>query len=684
MTYCLIKSELRLTLAGLNDEKIKTEYEKNKDKKKSVVGAVFDKILLVFCCAALFISFGMSMSLSACTSGEKVKEGMPAVNVVRSGSMSYISPNHKYLKQGEVTDQLDKFDVVFISAPPAEMDLEVNDIVVYEFNGDFIIHRIVAIEEPSASHPDQRYFLLHGDANDISDRFPVTYDQIKGIYNGTRIPFIGSFILFMQSPAGWLCILLVIFSMIVTPIAEKKISKVRQERLDIIYPSENTESTDDAVSEQESNADQEDDPTLEQEPECDDEEDSYDECEDDSESGQEFAPKTEQKSEAYEEEEILSENIEESDSQTKPTSYSKQTPDSEQECDTDIIPKGIVEVEKEASPVIEQENTSEAEQLTVVDNEQQTVSDNGQSVVLDVEQITAIMDGQDSDSDNKPISVPNYNLPSRFDLMNKSRSVLPFRQKLDMTSDEVKERYNSITSFLFRVVGVRIIEAKRSETFKKGNIALIRFVIRGKTLNAYIGINPKEYEDTKYIFTDVSGVKQYANYPMRVKITSDRQARWVIELLNDIVAKNSLELSELPAPEVEIEEEKPFSFSNLKKKKPKSFKQRIKKLPVAKERYEAIAEELSQIDGVRLIEGKKSVTYKLRSIPIIKFKIRGKTLNAYLGLSPERFTDTKYIFTDVSSVKSYSNYPMRIKVTSNRQVKWTKELIRIIVSGDRI
>ena len=54
---------------------------------------------------------------------------------------------------------------------------------------------------------------------------------MRGIYRGERIPFVGSFILFMQSPAGWLCILLVVFALITTPILEKKIRKEENKRL---------------------------------------------------------------------------------------------------------------------------------------------------------------------------------------------------------------------------------------------------------------------------------------------------------------------------------------------------------------------------------------------------------------------------------------------------------------------
>ena len=45
---------------------------------------------------------------------------------------------------------------------------------------------------------------------------------------------------------------------------------------------------------------------------------------------------------------------------------------------------------------------------------------------------------------------------------------------------------------------------------------------------------------------------------------------------------------------------------------------------------------------------------------------------------------TGKIFTDVSNVKKYANYPMRVKVSSERQVKWVKELIsQVLTNGDR-
>ena len=95
---------------------------------------------------------------------------------------------------------------------------------------------------------------------------------------------------------------------------------------------------------------------------------------------------------------------------------------------------------------------------------------------------------------------------------------------------------------------------------------------------ALLALNPKEYENTKYIFKDFTEVKAHANYPMCMRLTSDRQARWVIELLNDLIIKNGYELSELPKPievEPEIIEEELDNSLNIVKRDFRDFNQKL-------------------------------------------------------------------------------------------------------------
>ena len=246
-------------------------------------------------------------------------------------------------------------------------------------------------------------------------------------------------------------------------------------------------------------------------------------------------------------------------------------------------------------------------------------------------------------------------------------------------------RYETICSLLARIEKIRAISSKKAKTFKVGKIAIVKFTIRGKTLNAHLALQPADYEGTKYIFADVSATKAYANYPMRVKVTSDRQAKWVVELLHDIVAKHGLTLAEVALPIPTEVEDVPFSFASLPRRASKTFAEKLELSPKAKARYNAIVEEvLCRMQGIRTIESKKYRTYKRKSTPVVKFSIRGKTLNAYIALPTAEFADSKYIFVDSSETRAYAKYPMRVKVTSDRQAKWVVELLKNLAERHEI
>ena len=141
---------------------------------------------------------------------------------------------NKYVyNNDDVTNQLQIFDLILVHQLPAESELEEFDIVVYQIDDALVIHRIVAIEEPNEKH-SERYFLLQGDASESHDRFPVTYEQMKGIYRNQRVPFVGSLIMFLQSPAGYLCILLIAVGIFVTPAVEKRLWAIKMERLAVV------------------------------------------------------------------------------------------------------------------------------------------------------------------------------------------------------------------------------------------------------------------------------------------------------------------------------------------------------------------------------------------------------------------------------------------------------------------
>ena len=220
----LVKMYLAMVRAGLKDEAL---LKQNMAKKKK--GCIIDFIVSFILCLVLLTAFGFSLFVNL--QEDRFSDTVPTLSVVKTTSMAKKNPENKYLFENGLHNQLDRFDLILTYKKPAEEDLSLYDIVVYQQDDLMVVHRIVGIEEPNEKHPNDRYFLCQGDAVDTPDRFPVKYSQIKGIYRNERVPFVGSFILFMQSPAGWLCILLVVFALIVTPIAEKKIWAVEEERL---------------------------------------------------------------------------------------------------------------------------------------------------------------------------------------------------------------------------------------------------------------------------------------------------------------------------------------------------------------------------------------------------------------------------------------------------------------------
>lgn len=226
----LVKLMIKLIRHGAEDEAIKKEYYKSQCScGKTCFSEIFDKIIsAVFCILFLGIFiFSLSLNLSE----EKKVGDIPVMRVVQSGSMAKKYEKNKYLFENNLNDQIQTFDIIVTEKLPDEMDLELYDIVVYEVDDTLVVHRIVKIEEPNASHPDCRWFTLQGDNVQYPDKTPVLYSQMRAVYNGQRIPFIGSFVSFMQSPAGYLCILLIVFGSIAIPVVEKILEKEREKRL---------------------------------------------------------------------------------------------------------------------------------------------------------------------------------------------------------------------------------------------------------------------------------------------------------------------------------------------------------------------------------------------------------------------------------------------------------------------
>jgi signal peptidase I len=180
------------------------------------------------------LTFAFSVYTGA--SEKKDVQNTPIFRVVLSSSMSEKNKKNQYLFDNELDDQFQQFDLILTRKLPKEQDLQLYDIVVYEIEDTLVVHRIVGIEEPNEKHPNERRFILQGDAVASPDGAAVSYAQMKGIYQGDRIPFVGSFVLFMQSPAGYMCVILIILGVIGISLMERKLEKEKLRRLHFLFP----------------------------------------------------------------------------------------------------------------------------------------------------------------------------------------------------------------------------------------------------------------------------------------------------------------------------------------------------------------------------------------------------------------------------------------------------------------
>lgn len=229
LLFKLYKQKAKAIDGGIDDEYCKKVYQEEHSKKAKRIAIASNIVSAVV--GLLFTGmFAISLYVNV-FNNNKVISGTSIPHVVMSGSMSKKNANNKYLFENDLNNQFETYDLIFLDKLPDQFELKQYDIVMYEVEDTLIIHRIINIEEPNEKHPNERYFQLKGDTNASPDRFPVKYEQMKGIYNNNKIMAVGMFIAFFQSPLGYLTIIIIIAYIVVTPMVEKKFACLINNRL---------------------------------------------------------------------------------------------------------------------------------------------------------------------------------------------------------------------------------------------------------------------------------------------------------------------------------------------------------------------------------------------------------------------------------------------------------------------
>ena len=95
-----------------------------------------------------------------------------------------------------------------------------------------------------------------------------------------------------------------------------------------------------------------------------------------------------------------------------------------------------------------------------------------------------------------------------------------------------------------------------------------------------------------------------------------------------------------------------------------------------KSRYSEIKNELLSYAKAKGRVSWTNETFSVGRKAIAKFAVRGKTLSIFLALDPTSVAP-KYYAQDVSDVKRYAGTPTRLRLRSDRSVKYARELIAL-------
>lgn len=200
--------------------------EANKSGKYSYQPKPLEKVLsvigLVLC---VIFGFMLVCNITIIIKGTLFPEKPPSVlgttpMVVLSGSMS-----------GEAEDHIEIGDLIFVGRTEPEK-LKEGDIIAFMEGTVVVTHRIVEVQVDE----NQNYsFITKGDANNAQDVSPVMADNLVGIYK-TRIPKVGNFALFLQTPLGMMIFVGVpLLGFIIYDIfrRQKYVNKERQRRMEL-------------------------------------------------------------------------------------------------------------------------------------------------------------------------------------------------------------------------------------------------------------------------------------------------------------------------------------------------------------------------------------------------------------------------------------------------------------------
>ena len=206
----------------LIDETILTNIKNSKPLRR-----VFKRVkqIIFWVLLAILVPFLLISVYSKVANGVAMINGHGMI-AVASGSMSEKNSANPYL--ANIDNQFNTYDMIMIDKVEKTSDLALYDVIAYvNDEGVNIIHRIVGYQQTSSG----LRFITRGDSNNVDDEYKPSMDDVLGEYNGTRIPYVGVFLMFLQSYSGIVTVAAIIYCLIMIESVGNKIYDAREDRL---------------------------------------------------------------------------------------------------------------------------------------------------------------------------------------------------------------------------------------------------------------------------------------------------------------------------------------------------------------------------------------------------------------------------------------------------------------------
>lgn len=123
---------------------------------------------------------------------------------------SYTDPDHipfalgyspVIVLSGSMSPTFEAGDMILLRKVDTD-ELKVGDVICFTEEETVVTHRIMEIQ--ATEDDGTPVYITKGDANNVEDLVPIFPEQVQGIYTGTRLPGVGNFAYFLQTPQGML------------------------------------------------------------------------------------------------------------------------------------------------------------------------------------------------------------------------------------------------------------------------------------------------------------------------------------------------------------------------------------------------------------------------------------------------------------------------------------------------